>query len=264
VTSRERLVAILGGAGAGAFGGLFGVGGGVLLIPVMTGLLKRTQHEAHGTSLAVIAATAVAGLVVYGAYSRVEWTTAVVAGLASLVTARFGARTAARMPSRELKLAFAAVLIALAIRLLWKAGTGGAPLAGLAGPARIGFDLALGAAVGFIAGLLGVGGGVLAVPAFTLLLGMSQHQAQGTSLALILFAAPAGAIEHARHGNVVGKIAVWLAAGALVGGLVASKLVQTAPGPLLTRGFALFLIANAIPIAFRALRQPKTAPVVRQ
>ena len=106
----------------------------------------------------------------------------------------------------------------------------------------------------------GVGGGIIAVPAFTLLLGMSQQTAQGTSLALILFSAPTGALEHARRGNVVGRLALWLAVGSVVGAYGASVLVQGAPGPLLTRGFAIFLLANAIPMAIRALRQVEPAP----
>lgn len=256
MTPRDRWASVLGGAGAGAFGGLFGVGGGILLVPVITGMLGRTQHEAHGTSLAAIGATALAGVIVYGLGGHVDWITALVAGTSSLLTARIGARLASRTSTRTLKLAFSIMLVLVAARLLWRVPAGHALLEQMRLPARIAFDLAVGASVGFLAGVMGVGGGVIAVPAFTLLLGMSQQLAQGTSLALILIAAPAGAIEHARHGNVVGNVALWLAIGAVAGGLMTAALVQSAPGPLLTRGFAIFLLANAIPMGYRALRAP--------
>ncbi|MEO5619194.1 MAG: sulfite exporter TauE/SafE family protein [Candidatus Eisenbacteria bacterium] len=163
------------------------------------------------------------------------------------------------MSTRHLKLAFAILLVLVAIRLLWNAGAGQAPLAHATLPVRVAFDIVLGAAVGLLAGVLGVGGGILAVPAFTLLLGMSQQQAQGTSLALILFAAPAGALEHARRGNVVGRLAIWLGLGSVAGAVLASTLVQAAPGPLLTRAFAVFLLGNALPMGYLALRSHPTA-----
>lgn len=257
MTARERIVSSLGGAAAGAFGGLFGVGGGILLVPVIAGPLGRTQHEAHGTSLAAIGATALVGITVYGLHGQVDWLAALLAGPSCVLMARVGARVAAGMSTRSLKLAFATMLVLVAIRLLWKADIGPAPLETATLPVRIAFDIVLGAGVGFLAGVMGVGGGVVAVPAFTLLLGMSQQQAQGTSLALILFAAPAGAWEHARRGNVVGRLAIWLGLGSIVGAALTSTMVQTAPGPLLTRAFALFLLANAIPMGYRALRSAK-------
>ena len=94
MTGRERAVALLAGAAAGLAGGLFGVGGGIVLVPLLTGALRLTQHQAHGTSLAAIGATAVAALAVYGAHGQVAWGTAVLVGLASVATARLGARLA--------------------------------------------------------------------------------------------------------------------------------------------------------------------------
>jgi uncharacterized membrane protein YfcA len=79
-----------------------------------------------------------------------------------------------------------------------------------------------------------------------LLLSWPQHLAQGTSLAVILAAAPAGAIEHARHGNVVMRWVPGLAIGAALGGPLAAWLVQGLDRDLLTKGFAVFLIVNAI------------------
>jgi uncharacterized membrane protein YfcA len=105
---------------------------------------------------------------------------------------------------------------------------------------------------------MGVGGGILAVPGFTLLLGMDQHVAQGTSLGVILLGAPVGAWAHARRGNVAGGLVLWLAVGAALGGVIASWAVQSAPGPLLTRAFALLLMLTGALTSWRARRPPAT------
>jgi uncharacterized membrane protein YfcA len=78
MTGRDRWRCVLAGLVAGLAGGLFGVGGGVILVPLLTGGFALSQHRAHGTSLAVIGISALAGLVIYGAFSRVAWTTAAV------------------------------------------------------------------------------------------------------------------------------------------------------------------------------------------
>jgi hypothetical protein len=241
----ERLEAGLGGLAAGFSGGLFGVGGGVVLVPLLTRRFHCSQHQAHGTSLAVIGSTALAAVVVYGWLGHVAWRTAAVVALASAVTARFGARWAARTSSVALTRAFAVFLAIVAIRLLMRVPE---PKAIELDPAwvAVALDLGLGAAVGLLSGFLGVGGGVLAVPAFTLGLGMSQQAAQGTSLAVILVSGPAGALEHARHGNVVWGLVPMLAVGALLGAPLASWLAHLMPHETLTRGFALFLLANAV------------------
>ena len=251
MAAREHATALLVGVAAGLAGGLFGVGGGIVLVPLLTGVFHLGQHQAHGTSLAAIGATAIAALFVYGSHGNVAWGTAALVGVASMLSARYGARLAARTSPRSLRRAFAAFLVLVALRLLWKApAAAGPPFHGL--PLTVGFDLLLGAAVGVLAGFMGVGGGILAVPAFALVLGMSQQAAQGTSLAVILLTAPAGAWEHHRHGNVALRLVPWLALGAVAGGPAASWLAQRLPQAVLARGFAVFLLANVVHLWMRA------------
>jgi len=102
---------------------------------------------------------------------------------------------------------------------------------------------------------MGVGGGILAVPALTLLFGMPQQTAQGTSLALILGTAPFGAIEHARLGNVEKRLLPGLMFGALIGASLASYAAQRLPQAALARGFAIFLVANALRMMWAAGRK---------
>jgi uncharacterized protein len=254
--SREGVAAGLAGFVAGLCGGLFGVGGGIILVPALTGFFALTQHQAHGTSLAVVGATAVAGLVVYGLAGNVAWWPALVMSLSSVFAARLGARLAARTSHRALSLAFAAMLLVVAIRILWRTPQGSAEHA-LVGMAGLAAALGLGAAAGLLAGYMGVGGGAIAVPALTLVFGMSQQLAQGTSLALILVTAPFGAFEHHRHGNVVPRLLPGLAIGALVGAPLASLAAQRLPQVPLARAFAAFLIANALRIAWGAWRSSR-------
>ena len=89
-------------------------------MPILTGTFKLTQHQAHGTSLAIVGAAAVASLVVYALNGNVAWVTAGIVGVASMVTARWGARLSARLSSERLAQAFAVFLVLVALRLLWR------------------------------------------------------------------------------------------------------------------------------------------------
>ncbi len=252
--SRSWTAAAFAGLVAGFAGGLFGVGGGIVLVPMLVAFYGLSQHEAHGTSLAAIGATALSGLVVYGLAGHVAWLPAAIMSLASVAMARVGARLAARTGRERLSDAFTVFLLCVALRILWKAPVGTLEHA-LTGAAGLVAALVLGALVGLLAGFMGVGGGILAVPALTLLFGMSQQMAQGTSLALILVTAPMGALEHDRHGNVARPLLPGLALGAFVGAPLASWLAQGLPQATLARGFAVFLLANVARMVWVRLRR---------
>lgn len=249
-------MAALAGFGAGLAGGLFGVGGGIVMVPVLTGFFGLTQHQAHGTSLAAVAATALAGIVVYGLAGHVAWLPAALMAVSGAWTARLGARLAARTGREHLTLAFAVFILLMGLRILWRVpvtadhpALSGGPFSG---PLGIAAALAVGAAVGLLAGYMGVGGGVIAVPALTLLFGMGQQTAQGTSLALILGSAPFGAVEHSRLGNVDRRLLPGLMVGALLGAPLASFAAQRLPQATLARAFAIFLLANALRMMWAA------------
>jgi len=254
VTGRGLWGCLFAGLLAGVAGGLFGVGGGVLMVPILTGGFGLSQHRAHGTSLAVIGLSALAGLVVYAAASHVVWATAAVVALTSVLAAPLGARLATRTSPDALRKAFAMFMILVALRLLWKT-----PQPHVAdfhhGLLGLAFDLGLGIVMGLLSGYLGVGGGLIAVPAFTLALGLTQQMAQGTSLAIILVTGPAGAIVHHRHGNVVWALVPLLAIGAAIGAPLASFLAQMLPHEALARVFALFLLFNGLYAWFRGRKK---------
>lgn len=104
--------------------------------------------------------------------------------------------------------------------------------------------LLVGLVVGMVSGVVGIGGGILFVPALVWLLGMSQHKAQGTSLGALL--APVGILafmEYYRKGNADVRVAALLAVGFLVGGYFGAAGAQHIPEVWLRRVFALTLIA---------------------
>lgn len=117
--------------------------------------------------------------------------------------------------------------------------------------------VAIGLAAGFLAGLLGIGGGVLLVPAMVLVLGFDQHTAQGTSLVVIIPAALLGSWTHHRGGRLVLRDAAALAVGGIVGALIGSFTALSLDEDLLRRLFAGLLIL----VALRMLIRPRaTAP----
>jgi len=105
---------------------------------------------------------------------------------------------------------------------------------------------AVGLGAGFLAGLLGIGGGVVMVPAMVLIFGFDQHVAQGTSLLVIIPAALTGTYTHHRNRRLVLRDAALLAAGGVVGALIGSILALSLEDTILRRLFAAFLILVAL------------------
>jgi uncharacterized protein len=131
------------------------------------------------------------------------------------------------------------------------------------------FDLlalgAIGLAAGFAAGLLGVGGGIVMVPAMVLVLGVDQHVAQGTSLVVIIPAALAGSVTHYRNGRVSLRDAALLAAGGIGGALVGSISALSVDDTVLRRLFGAFLLIVAAQLMLGRRLQPSedgTRPVI--
>jgi len=117
----------------------------------------------------------------------------------------------------------------------------------------IALAIVIGAAAGVLAGLFGVGGGILFVPAL-LMLGLSQHQAEATSLLAIVPVVLVGSWRQNRYGNIrwrsVWKLGAGSLAGVVGGGLLAERL---APGSL-QRLFGVLMIAIALELGWRAWR----------
>lgn len=107
--------------------------------------------------------------------------------------------------------------------------------------------LLIGLTAGILSGLLGIGGGIILVPALLYLLGFTQHQAQGTTLALMV--PPIGflaALEYYRRGHTDLRAALFICLGFLIGGFLGARLAHQLPGPLLTRIFGIMMLVMAV------------------
>lgn len=107
--------------------------------------------------------------------------------------------------------------------------------------------LVLGFLAGGMSGLIGIGGGIVIVPALVFLFGLTQHQAQGTTLALLMFPIGIlGALQYYRDGHVDFRFVGLLAAGFVLGGYFGGKLAVDMPAEMLRKIFAVILIAVAL------------------
>jgi uncharacterized membrane protein YfcA len=113
--------------------------------------------------------------------------------------------------------------------------------------------IVVGLAGGALGGLIGLGGGFIMVPLLVCLFGMSQHDAQGTSLAVLL--PPVGVLsvlQYYRAGHVELAVALWAALGFLAGGWIGGGVAQAIGGSALRRVFAVLLIVVAIDLLRRS------------
>ena len=225
----------------GCFGGLVGFGGGAVMIPLMTGLAKLTQHKAHGTSLAAIIFTALVGAATYFLHGAVDWKIAAVLAASAILTARFGALYAHSLPEKKLKKAFGLFLAVVSVLVIVKGLLPGADHPPSFWPSLLIF-LSTGAATGFLSGMMGVGGGTLMIPPMVILAGMSQHLAQGTSLLAMVPVSISGALTHYRLGNVQVDLVPGLVVGAVVGGYIGGTAANLLPDIYLKLIFSAVLV----------------------
>lgn len=106
------------GLAGGLFSGLTGVGGGAVMVPMLVGLLRLSQHRAHGTSLAIIIFVASAAAVPYALAGNIDWALVGMLSVGAALGVYAGARVMQRIPARQLRLLFGLFLFATSIRLL--------------------------------------------------------------------------------------------------------------------------------------------------
>jgi len=230
---------------AGAFGALLGLGGGVLIVPMLVGILKLSQHEAHGTSLVAVSMTAIVGSVTYALGGAVDWFAAFLLAVTAMAAARFGARLTQRLKGRSLRKIFGVFLLIVALLLPFKHRLPHVQ-AGGAGVLTWVILLLAGGLAGFLSGLLGVGGGTVMVPALVLGAGLDQHLAQGTSLAAMVLPSLIGAYTHWSLGHVRRDVVPGLLLGVLVGAFLGGRIALGIPEETLRTLFAVILIWMAL------------------
>jgi len=226
---------------AGVFGGLVGLGGGVVMIPLMTRFMAIPQARAHGTSLVIVVFAGLAGSLAYFRAENVNVPAALILAASASLTARLGARYCLSLLEWKLKRYFGCLLLAASAFLIAKPYLYAAAVSPLSGWAAVFALAATGLATGFISGLLGIGGGAFMTAAMVLFVGMGQHTAQGSSLLSMVPAGAVGAYTHWRHGNVATGVLTGLAAGIVIGAFLGGTVANVLPEQTLRIIFAAVL-----------------------
>jgi uncharacterized protein len=240
---------VLIGLAAGLLSGGFGIGGGVVMVPLLVAV-GLDRHRAHATSLASIFPIAVAGAVTFAISGEVNLGLGVLVGVGGVIGSIVGASLMNRLSARSLSIFFGLVLLAAGIRMIFS--TDPLPIAGGFNEMTMGLiALGIGLLSGFLAGVAGVGGGIVIVPATVLLLGFTQHEAQGTSLLAIILTSIAATIINRRNRRVRLREAVMVGAGGVVGAVLASVAALGVDGRVLSALFGVL----AVLVATRTLYQ---------
>lgn len=255
---RDRLWrAIAVGIVAGALSGLFGVGGGILMVPALVMAMGFDQRLAHGTSLAAVVPISISGMVSYAVAGEVDWLIALCLAVGAVGGAVIGTNLLKALPHRVLAICFAALLLATAVRMLVGSGAAGepAPLSLLGAGALV----VAGLASGILAGLLGVGGGIIMVPVMVVGFDLTAALAKGTSLVVILPTAVMGTWRNIRNGNADLSVAVVVGLAGVVSAYLAGMLSVTLPDALANGLFAALLLLVAAQMVWKLWRERGSA-----
>lgn len=250
----RRVLAYAGiGLVAGFLSGLFGVGGGVLIVPALVILLRFEQKLASGTSLLAIAPISLVGVLAYLGHGGIDWSVGIPLAVGMVAGGALGSWLLARVPAIVVTWVFIAVLAAVAIRLFFEE-----PVRGVSRElswAEIALLVAFGVLTGVISGLVGVGAGVIIVPSLIVFWGIGDLVAKGASLLAMLPNAITTSAQNLLRRNadlVAGLVIGGCGAAATVLGTAAAVWVEPRLGAIL---FGAFLLAVAVQLAVRTARR---------
>ena len=252
------LLVIATGVGAGFLSGLFGVGGGLVIVPALMAVPGMDQRRASSTSLAAIIVTAAVGSGTYALHGEVSWAGGALLVVGALAGSQIGVWLLRRLPAPSLPwilIGFTLFVIVsqylqvptregivsltpASCALLILVGVGAGILSGL-----------VGVGAGILSGLVGVGGGSVIVPGMELVVGAGDLIARGTSLLVMIPTGIAGTVTNLRHRMVdlrVGLIVGASAAATAPAGRLVATLVSPSVGAILFNIFLLSIIASTI------------------
>lgn len=232
----------------GLLAGLFGIGGGFLIVPVLT-LMGLPIQDAIGTSLACIVMSSFASA--YGHLKRknVLFKVVILKESFSIPSAFFGAYLTIFLNAKQLSVIFGLALAYAAYKLIKKSGI-------ISNKKKVKVDYkkvpVVGIISGFSSGLLGISGGILNVPLFHSL-GIPIRYAIGTSSVALFFTALSGVIGHYNLGQVHLDKAILLAPGLILGGFLGARIAHSMHPDNLKMGFSAILILIAIRMILKGL-----------
>jgi uncharacterized membrane protein YfcA len=266
------------GFGAGLLGALLGLGGGVFVVPALTLIFNVPAHMAIGTSNVAVVATSTAGASTYVRNRLANIRLALVLLISTTIAATLSSLVATYLPAQVLSGLFAIVLIYTSITILRSGKKGDATpptpqvreeghgeldldgtyhdaATGLTTPYRprnVRSGMGISALAGVVAGLLGVGGGIIQMPVMNLLMGVPFKVATGTSNFMIGVTATSAAFVRYAQGDVNPLIAVPTALFVFLGARVGAWLVPRTPNARLRRIFGWVAIAIAALMVLQA------------
>jgi len=246
------------GAVAGLLSGVLGVGGGIIMVPLLTGALAFDQHRAHAHSLAAIVLIALSGATGFALAGEIDPGVGLAIGLGGIVGSTVGAHLMHRLSPQALRAVFGLIMIATGVRMFW-AGVveSGADLETVA---SLAIAVGIGLVAGVASGVAGIGGGVIMVPAMVFLLGMNQHIAEGTSLMAILFTAVAGTRVNLRNHRVDLRQAALIGVGGVIFALIGVQFALGMSSETLTRVFGAFVALVGVRMIVKLLRDRRNVP----
>lgn len=267
------------GLAVGSIGTWVGVGGGFLLVPVLTLVYPHWPHPTVvAVSLVVVFVNGISGSAGYLAQRprRVAVLPGAVFAAATIPGAVAGALAVQSLPRATFQLVLAGVLLAGAAMLLVVGGRAGLKRRETARRRRLGIPddahdpippltargwttgVALSVGIGFLAALVGIGGGVFHVPALVFILDFPVHAATATSQFILAITSGAASVTNIHGGLLDGawSVALPIAGGAVVGAQLGVRLARASNPAGLVRGLAVVIAAAGVALAVRAISGP--------
>lgn len=239
------------GVAMGALGGFFGIGGGLIAIPVMTIIFEQSQTLAQGTALVMMVPNLVLAFWRYQQRTPLNWPLVLPLAGAGFICAGMGARLATKMDAQVIQFGFAILMIFLAMLNLVRARLA-AVSKSLAHPTSSRLAV-LGTGCGALGGFFGVGASVVAVPVLTGVFGLTQVAAQGMALSLALPSSLITLVTYGMGGHVNWSMGSAMALGGLLSVSWGVKWAYRAPEAVLCGLFSLFLLGCAGLLILRQL-----------
>lgn len=258
-SARSIIVLIVVGMLVGVLSGMFGIGGGTVIVPALV-WLGLSQRNAAATSTLAIVPTSISGVVSYATGGHVDWLAAVLLFCGMFVGGQIGSWLLSRLPELVLRWIFVAFLVFVVINQVSFVPSRDHQIV-MTVVTGIGLAL-LGVVIGTLAGLLGIGGGALAVPSLSMLFGASDLVARGTSL-LAMFpnsittsaANLKRRLAHVRTALIIGLVA---AATAPLGTWIAGEVSPRA-GSIMFACYLCVLLVRSVFVAVKATRAARVA-----
>ena len=249
----EELWLIPLGFAAGLLGSIIGLGGGIIIVPVLT-FFGFSPALAASNSIFAVFSNAIASSISYAKQRRIEYSIGLKLGLLSIPGTVVGALISSEITPSIFKILFALILIFASVYIFSKRKIE-PKMYNISKQIMI---LAIGASfvAGIMSGLFGVGGGIIFVPLMVIAMGLSMKNAAPTSQFILLFASGSALVTHTLLGHPDFYQALLLATGAFVGGLVGARLSLEIKENSLKILISIVMVAAAVKMFIDSLEAP--------